>query len=571
MKAPRMGDKQIVFLFLFLFSVLFPVVSAKIVVINSEDWKDVYYGIMYAQYENLPVYFANSPNPAGLFNILPKDRVILIESSSKPFIPNLEAQLKMRGFVIDQKIVLKTPYRDLMPSDIKSFYVVEEDFPYLSIPTGALARATNSWVLIVNDANVNDVAGLLASAKKVVLVGKFKRSIENVISKYATERIDANNKFALSAKIGEEFLKIKKTQQVLIADGKYLEPEMLKGACPVLLVGTNKLPEEILDFIKSNNIRTVVVIGMQLTYVGEKIREETHKKVAVFIKYGMATPGVSKQIYALTMMPLPQPVIKLAILQAIYDPDAKKLMIEYENRGNTGVFLFTTFRVLKNGKELASGGDEQPVFIGAGERLWKSYDISLTELTGNITVEFYTSYGESPENLDSYLTQHGKFGPPYSLPLKISKIADASEVELEKLVYYKGRKEFGVKIKNTGSVKAAVIAKLLDVKINGIPQSLSSRVCFLTPGEEKEVFIPAELDDTDLEENKRVKVEIDFGEKEDRIVKSKIKTLELEIVEGLPIFVYAAGIGIVIVLCAVVLKKHRKKDYGYKYRRYGYR
>ena len=557
--------QTVIFFFMLLF--LLPAVSAKIVVINSEDWKDVYYGIMYAQYENLPVYFANSPNPAGLFNILPKDRVVLIESSSKPFIPNLEAQLKMRGFIIDQKIILRTPYRDLMPKNVESFYVVEEDFPYLTIPTGALARASNSWVLIVNDANVNDVANLLASAQKVVLVGKFKRNIKNVISKYATQRIDANNKFALSVKIAEEFLKIKKTQQVLIADGKYLEPEMLKGACPVLLVGTNKLPDEVLDFITSHGIRTVVAIGMHLTYVGEKIREKSHKKIAVFIKYGMATPGVSKQIYALTMMPLPQPVIKLTILQAVYDPNAKKLRIEYENRGNTGAFVFTTFRVLKNGKELASGGDEQPVFIGAGERLWKSYDVSLTDLTGNITVEFYTSYGESPENLDTYLTQHGKFGPPYSLPLKISKITDASEVELEKVIYYKDRKEFGVKIKNIGSVKAAVIVKLLDVKINGIPQSLSSKVYFLSPEEEKEVFIPAELDDADLEDNKMIKVEIDFGEKEDRIVKSKVKTLELEIVEGVPIFVYA-GIGIVVVAFLIlILRNPKKKSYRYKYRR----
>ncbi len=548
------------------FFMLLPVVHGEVVVINSKDWKDVYYGVLYANYNNYPVYFANSPNPAGLFNVLPKQPVILIESGDR-YIPNLESQIRLRGYNIVQKITVTNSYRDLKPEEANSYYVVEEDFPYLSLPAGALAMANRAWVLIVNDNNANDIASMLANAQKVVGIGNFKRSIENTISQYFDKRITGNSKFEISAKLGEEFLKVKKTSQAIITEGNYIELEILKGASPVLLVGTNLLPDEVLDFINSNGIKTVIAIGPQLTYVGERIREKTNKKVSVFIKFGQSTPGISGQIYALSMFPLPKLELKLNILSAVYDPENKKLMIQFSNEGQTGVYEFTTFRVLKNGQEIASGGDSEAVFIGAGESVWRSYDVFLTELTGNITVEFYTSYGESPKNLDSYLTQAGKFGPPFSLPLKISEIKDRSKIEILEAKYYKGSKRFGIKVKNIGDVKAVVIIKLLDVKIKGITDSLSSGIVELKPGEVKEIYIPAELDEIDIQENSKIKIEADYGERKDAVVKSAVVTLPVEVASGIPMILIIpviVGIGIVILF---ILSKRKPKHYRYRYKR----
>jgi len=552
--------------FILAFFLFFPLAHGEIVVINSKDWKDIYYGILYANYNNYPVYFTNSPNPAGLFNILPKQPVILIESQEK-YIPNLETQMRLKGYNIVEKITIKNSYKELKPKNIDAYYVIAEDFPYLSLPVGALAMANNAWVLIVNENNLNDVANMLSNAKYVIAVGDFKRSIENALSQYFTKRINADSKFEISIKLAEEFLKVKRVSQVIITEGKYIEPTMLEGYSPVLLVGTNLLPKEVLEFLTSNNIKTVIAIGPQLTYVGEKIRQQTNKKVAVFIKFGQSTPGISPQIYALSMFPLPKPELKLTILEAIYNPETQKLMIHFANQGNTGLYEFTTFRILRNGEEIASGGDTEAVFIGSGESIWRSYDIKLTDLTGELIIEFYTSYGESPRNLDSYLTQQGKFGPPFSLPLKISEIKDNSQIEVLEIKYYKSSKRFGIRVKNTGNVSAFVIIKLLDVKIKGIPTSLSSKAVELKPGEIKEIFIPAELDEIDIQENSQVKIEADYGERKHAIVKSSMLLLPLETASEFPLMLV---LSLVIIAAAViiVIRSTKSKPYKYTYKSY---
>ncbi len=556
------------FLFLLFFST-FSAVSAETVVINSKDWKDVYYGILYAHYHNYQVFFANSPNPAGLFNILPKDKIILIESS-QPFVPNLEAQLRIKGYTLAKKIKVSSPYKELMPSGMKKFYVVEEDFPWLCLPAGALARSENAWVLIVNENNARDIAGILSKASQVIGIGRFKRSVENVLSPYFSRRVEAESKFDIAVELAKEFVKKKKVSQILITEGKYLEPELLKGHAPVLLVGSNLLPEEVVNFIKENDIKTVVAIGAQLTYVGEKIREKTNKKTSVFIKFGMSTPGISPRIYALTFFPLPKPELKLSILRVVYDPEKKKLMVQFSNNGNTGIFEFTTFRVLRNGEEVASGGDSQAAFIGAGEKIWKSYEIALSELTGNFTVEFYTAYGEDPKNLDTYLTEGGrKFAPPLVMPLEMANIRDRSKVEVLEIKYYRDAKKFGVKIKNVGDVKAVVVVKLLNVKIRGMETSLSSEPRVINPGELKEIFIPAELDEEDLKEIANIKVEVDYGEREEVIVNSAVVSLPVKVVSGSTVFY--TGLGVAIVAIAVALLKFRRRYSGYAYKPARYR
>ncbi len=556
-----------------LFSVLLLMLPglSKVVLINSQDWKDVYGGILYANYYGYNVFYTNSPNPAGLFNILPKDEIVLVESKSKPFISNLEAQLKAKNYIITNKIEVSNGDIELKPDSISdSYLIVEEDYPYLSIPAGAYAKATNSWVLIVNDDNLDDVVKLVSNAKKVILVGKFKRNIYEALKPYATEEITGNSKYEIAKEIGDKFMDVKPTKNLIITEGKYLERELLYGSAPVLFVGTNFLPKETKDFIFQHNIKTVVAIGSQLTYVGEKIREVTNKKVAVFVKFGQSTPGINPSIYALSFFPLPVPKIGLSVVEAVYDPSQKKLLIHFKNTGETGVYEFTTFRVVdEEGKEVASGGDEDTIFLGLGEELWRSYDVTISDFTKNLSVEVYTSYGEDPENMISYLTESGKFGPPLSLPLKIKEVKDSSQIEVLSVVYNKNAKAFIVKVKNTGNTKAVVVIKLIDVKIHGIKRSLSSEPVTIRPGEEREVVIRADLDEADLLELYEVKLEADYGE--NTPVKFQVIKKNVEITSGLMKYIIYGGVVLGIIVIIVLFlkikgKRGQKKLYHYKKR-----
>ncbi len=537
-----------------LFLVLAPTFS-QIVVINSKDWKDVYSGILYAHYMGYPVYFATSPNPQGLFNILPKRDIILIESNN-PMVSNLESQLRTRGYNIIRTIRVRNANIELIPLVVDKFVVVEEDFPYLSIPAAPLARAMNGWVIIVSDNNLNDVVRILSNASEVILVGVFKRNIYNAISPYATKVIEGTSKYKLSLDIAEEFMKIKKVKTALISEGKYIEPQLLYGASPVLLTGTNYLPEGLIEFLERHGIKSVTVIGPQLTYIGEQIREKTNKGVSVYVKFGMSTPGISPRIYAIAMFPLPTPNLNLTVNDTVYNPKEKKLYINFRNLGNVGLFSFTTFRVIdENGNEIASGGDEEPLFIGAGESLWKGYDVNIPPPYENKTIELYVSYGESPENMMSYLTERGRFGPPLSLPLKVSEIEDKSELEIVDVRYNTLRDRFEIFVKNLGNVKAYGIVKLKDVSVGGIKKSFSSEVFDVAPGEERRIIVKESLDEYDLEENKIVKLELDYGENPDSLIKYKVYEMELKIHKGIPMIIILAPVPVIAIVIFLFLKK----------------
>ena len=547
--------KKLGILLLPLILLLFPaLVEAKIVVINSKNWEDVYSGILYANFNSYHAYFTNSPNPTGLLNILPKDKVILIQTPN-PYIPNLQTILENKGYEVEVKQV-KDANLELIPQ-VKNFILVEKDLPTYALLAASLSKVKNAWVLLVDPTNLNTILPKLKDGKEVVLVGYFKREIYSKLKPYATQELISTNKFELSKEIAQEFLNLKKVNQALITDGKSLEEEVLRGNSPILLVGTNYLPKGLVDFLLENNFKSVVVIGSHLTYIGEQIRQKSNKQIAVFVKFGQALPGTP--VYSLSFFPLPLQTYNLTILKVYYSPLSKTLFITYKNLGEVGTFVLTTFRILDGEEEIASGGDVEAFFLGKGEVLSRSYEVEIPaeRLTKNLTVELFTSYGESPENLDLYLTQSGRFGPPLTLKLEIENVEDRSNLTLKKVTYYKGYKRIGIKVENLGEVKAYFVAKLIDLKVKGIKQSFASEVSVVLPKSEREVFIPVELDKIDLLENEIVKVEIDYGEREDLLIKSETKEMKLAIEEGFPLtglFLQPVSwIGIIIALVVIIV------------------
>ncbi len=543
------------------------------VVINSQRWQDVYAGIYWSQLNGMHAFFPNSPNPQGLFNLLPKDKnVILIESRDKPMIPNLKSLLESYGYNVDYRQINDGTI-DLAPKQINKYVVVEDDFPYAAIVAGPLAKVEGAWVLLVNDKNVGTVVDKLKNARYAIALGFFKRGIKDKIKPYISKEITANGKFDLSIEVAKEFLKIKPTTQAIITDGSSLENELLEGANPVLLVGKNLLPDNVMQFMKENNIRTVVVMGSQLTYIGEKIRALSNKTISVFIKFGEATPGVSQRIYALTMFPLVKEAPKLVVEQVTYDPARKQLFVIFKNNGTVGLFEMTSLRVVADGKDIASLGNKIPMFIGAGETAAMTFNVTIPpeDINKNLTVQIYTSYGDSSDNLDQYITAAGKFGPPLAMHVQVRKIEDNSKITIEKVVYYTGYHRFGITLKNPGTVDAWVNAKLIDVVVNGMPTSLSlEREKLVKAGKERTVSIPAQLDDLDIDDNDVVHVVVTYGQSKDLLINSVSKDMELEVDRSMPIEQIALIAVVVIVIIAIIAAlflKRGKKGYSRPSRR----
>ncbi len=568
---------------IFLSSLAFLLFVSKIslattVIINSKDWSDVYSGILFSRFKGYDVYFMNSPSAQWIFTTIPTTEKIKIIESSNPFTPNLDALLKSKGYPDVETIKINDGSVDLYGelTNIKGFYVVEKDDPYAAISIGPLSQIDRFWVFIVDNKNVKEITSIISKEnKKVILVGFFRNSIKNLLKSYASEEITGESKFELSKKIAERFLKERSVNSIVFTDGKYLVKEFFPSGktqvsqpVPILIFGTNLLPKGTVEWLESHGIRTCIFYDPRLFYLGSQIREkskEIGKPIAVITAYmGVAQPGRwSSEVYALPMFPLPVGNVSLNITDVFYDPSEKAIFITFHNYGETGLFELTSFKVLNNGREIASGSDENPVFIGAGEFLTIKYgDITIApEHFNNTIVEFYTSYGEFPQSMDNYLTNRGRFGPPLTRMLKVKEIRDESKIEVEGVTYYKFYKRIGVEIVNVGKKPTYLVIKFPSIIVDGIPKHLYSRVYYMS-GDKRIFYIPIQLSDIDIQDNENIKVIVDYGERKDLLVKSFQGTYKLK-VKSLPttyLAIYIAiGVAAIVSVILIVVKKMKKK------------
>lgn len=525
--------------------------ESKIIVVNSQNWEDVYISLLYGQKLGYQTYFLNNPNPQALLRSLPSNQDVLLIESENYFYPGLDSLLSSKGFKVE-KLIVKNPSLELLNFSVDNVYLIYKDFSYGAIIVTPLALSTNGWVFILDRDNYADILTKL-EGKNVFAIGYFPRDIKDAIKKYVNKEIADSNKFRLSLKVADEVIKINKASQVTITDGRYIEKEFFLSKNPILLVGTNLLPDETLDWMIRNNIKSVVIIGSHLTYIGEQIRSKSNKSIGVFIKYGEAVPG--SPVYALTMLPLPFGDIKLNVTSVIYDPNSKSLIISIRNTGNSGAFVFTTSKIMFENSEIASIADKEPVFLGANSIVNNRYSIEIPAeyLEKDIIAELYISYGDSSESLDSFLTEEGSFGPPLRMKINVMKVSDSSEIEIISASYYYGNKRLAIEINNTGNVDAYVIIKIPKLIVKGINKAFSSDIIKISPNEKRNVVFNVELDDFDLEDNKDLFVIANYGEREHLLVKSKEVKLQLNVIKGIDVVGMIVGGGSNPIVVGIIL------------------
>ncbi len=553
-------------LFLFLFLLSSYTNALEVNIANSKDWKDVYSVLLYSKEQNKKGLFVNSESIVALTKILPKTAEITIYQSKKnPYIPNLESQLKSAGYNV-KEVITSNDFNYDLNKDKNKFLIISEDNYRLSIALPPLALKGNYGVLILSDKNIDRIVPLLKNSKENIAIGTFRRDYYEKIKPYITERINEDNLYLDSKAIVE---KIGKYNTIILADGTALESEFFYTGNPVLLVGHNKVDERIFDFLIEKNVKSVVIVGNNLAVIGETIREKSNKKISVFIKFGQSDVTNSGKIYSLTIFPLPVEKPKLNVEKTIYDPEKKELYVYFENIGTTPLYELSTI-VIKNGnEEIASIADEKPIFLGKGEKYVSIYKINLPleKLNENTIAEFYTSFGATPSELDSFLTMKNKYGPPFSLPLKVETInEDPAKLTFVDAAYYPSLKRVGVTLKNNGTTKVYYKIKIKNLIVNGLEKDLYKEGK-INPGEEKTTYLPVVLDKVDIEENEIFDINILYGSKKDLMtkkltVKPDFKTESTSIV-GLVTSTPGGGlialaIIVLIIMIAVILIRAKK-------------
>jgi len=505
---------------LFTIFITFQSVSADVAVANSKDWVDVYSVLLSEAHQGKRAFFLNSDSITSLTKIMAKDQQVFVyESNKQAYINNLHKQLSSVGYDASLKMSSDSLNLDLDPQT-GNYYVISRDNPRLSISLASLAVKDNAWVFIVDDNNVKAVVSRLKSASKVIGVGNFKRSLLDQLKPQFDKYINNNDIFKDSQELAKSY---GVGNNLILADGAFLETEFFSSSNPVMLSGHNKILDDTYAFLKENNVHAVVIVGNELSVIGEQIRERSNKTISVFVKFGQSDTSNSGKVYALTMFPLPKPKLALTVSQALYNSKTNQIVATFENLGNAGIYELTTLSVKdKDGNEIGKSSNPGSVYLAAGEKLpliFDGLDLPIDKIDGS-NVEFYTSFGLYPSELDSFLTMKNKFGPPFSIPLSLSNMKeDLSEIDVIDAAYYKGLKRVGVTIANNGNETVYYNIKINNLIVTGLEKDFF-KADLLKAGEEKVSYLPVELDKIDLEENTEFNLVVNYGQDKDVLIKN---------------------------------------------------
>ncbi len=506
------------------------VAGASINLVNSKSWEDVYSVMLYGSLNKERSFFVNSESLTSLTRVIPSSIDINLYESENPFINNVDKQLSSGGYNVIRQEEGKNLNLELDPRNGRYILVGEGNYR-IALSLAPYAVQENAWVFFVNDENLDDIVERISNANLVLAVGNFKRDVLTEVEPHFTDWINNNNLFKDSQEIATRFPSLK---NVVIADGTMLESEFFSTDNPVLLSGLNKILDDTFTFLQEHNVKNVVIVGNRLSVVGEQIRSRSNKKIAVFVKFGQSDASNNGKVYALSMFPTPQPVPKLVVTKAIYNPSSQEIIAYYSNEGNIELYSLSTISVKNGNEELGSASDSEARFIGVGEVLPVRYDLPLPldELTEDTVVEFYTSYGLLPSQLDTFLTMKNKYGPPFSIPLVVKDIEDDdSSLTLVDAAYFKYLKRIGVTLTNPGANRVNYAIKIKGLIVNGLKKDLFKKGS-IGPGETKSTYLPVELDKVDMMENEEFHITVLYGKDADFLIKSLKQDLPFVVKSG---------------------------------------
>jgi len=504
---------------------MFAGLGSSEIVINSQDWTDVQAGMQYADYVGEDAYFTRTSDGSGVLSDLPAgSNVTILQSSEDAYLENLDSQIQTRDYNYRETITFESE-NELIPDDINNYVVITERRPSDVVPAAPLADTLDAWVVVADGENPQELESQISGADQVVKIGQFRDSLDNLVSEYQTEEISASNRFGLSTMIADRVSEETDVSSVKIADGNYLETSMFADETPVLLTATNSLSSEIEDYLMDKeSINGAIMTGAELGTVGEELNtaaEENNRNLSVFVKYGQATMGGSREVGALPLFSLPTPSMDLRISAAQYAPEQNRFLVTVRNPSQIDGYLLNSVVIKdREGDTVATAGDDGPQYISSDTSQVFSYEVNMTEETASSSrAEFTTSYGNNEDNLDAYVASQREnvFGPPRILPVSIIELQDNSNLNVTQVVYDEQNEGFNVTVSNQNT-QAYARLNVQNVSVDGISSSFASDLTRLEPNETREIFIPAGLSEQDLIEMSNVEVNARYGEREDFLV-----------------------------------------------------
>lgn len=550
------------------FSVFSSLVSAQSsefnhIIANSENWRDVYSILHYADLIGVPKDFLVSPRhgPTLLNGINKNDDLRIITSDRLPFVVNYAGLARGRGFENIDEVSLNNPNLDLIDNlpEITNFIVVGNTYGYDAIAVAPYSVITNSWVFFADRANVDDIDNILSNrdVDSLMIYGYVDRDVRDTLAKYNPEIIDEGDRFENDIAIVEKYLKIKPTKQVLLTNGEFIENELMSGVNPILFTGKETVPDQIKNYIKSSDIEVGVLVGADLVGSATNIRRDTGISVIVKFARGARNPeSAIAPVEGLDLFYLPVPIMSLDLYSAKYNRATSQLELTYKSDSNIPIFFKGTITPQGQGTDATRIGDVDAIFIGPND--YKTISYSDLDLTGeDLSVNIFTLYGESPSSLERILEK--------TLNVDTIDVLDRCKIEISGVKYSKPKEIFMINLENNGETDCYSDVELLNVVIDGTPQTLGSDGSVLIKaGKNKNIVIDQIMADDDLDENQFVDVVAYYGEREDSLVNTiqgrfelKIETISFATIALISLLLIVI---LAIIILLIILRRRKDED-----------
>jgi hypothetical protein len=346
-----------------------PAEAEEQIVINSADWIDVYSATCYANLNGQDSKFVTSTAQGKvLSSVLDRSKPVhLFQSSKEPILAGYKSYLESEGFTVsavttsDSGKKLNIELAELI--DTTKFIILDDSYGYNALSVGAYSIASKSYVLFADSDNIDVVYDFLRGrAPEIIIYGHVDRAVREKLREFNPEIIDHGDRFEDNLAIVDKFVQLKPSTQVVLTNGEFIEEEIMSGREPVIFIGRDIVPEEVVEYVKGSDFKSGVVIGNEL--IGSATRLKDRTNISVFIKFGLgrATEGGFALPEPLDMFYLPRYELSLDIVSGNYNTKTKIVEIIYQNLGETGAFAKAT--------NISIFATNETIATGVGDYFW---------------------------------------------------------------------------------------------------------------------------------------------------------------------------------------------------------
>ncbi|MBD3209367.1 hypothetical protein GF367_03025 [Candidatus Woesearchaeota archaeon] len=523
------------------------------VIINSQDWEDMYHGLLFAALTQTPVDLIATPQSAlAVTAALDKKapRVLVLEPRRQRQYIGVQRLLHDQGLIpisLPGTGSIGVQFAQGLP--LEQLIITDSRYPYNAIAVAPYAIQQRAFVLFADDVPLEELVSLVSEHNlSVTIYGIVDAAVTDALAPYDPLVIDEGGKFENNIHVVELFYERSAGDQVVLTNGEFLEAGLIDSDVPVLFIGRTNVPQQVEEYLATSGISTAVLVGNYLGDVAsrlkKRLKDEYGKDLFVVAKVGRTPRLVTQQFatpVALEYVPLPIIVPEMEIDSMNYNRLTNQLEVTYDNPSLIPVFFLGSF-ALQSGDERLSVGDEEPRLIAAGQRKTVLYDAAIAP--EGLRADAVVLFGDYPRALENSLRQTFEVIPVIEIP-------DYAELEVRGMVYDRVDDAFYISLHNPGDVPTYANVELIDVVVDGLPVTLGTqRTSLLAPGATKEVYVRAELSKLDLLENEEVLVRAFYGQREQVLFKSveEVFPLRTRLIKG----AYLVG-GVVVVALVLLI------------------